>query len=199
MIRAMSLPAISPPSPLRERLLDAILRLSFARGRFRLASGAWSDYYLDLRRTTLDPTGLTLATGLLWRRLADSRVTAIGGPTLGADPLVAGLLCEAHRRSHPLLGFLVRGSVKDHGTGRQIEGHCPPGSRVAVIDDVCTRGGSLLRAIEAVRATDAEPVLALALVDRNEGGREAIESEGVAFHPLFQIEEVLARAKERNL
>lgn len=183
----------------RKALLETILQLSFQRGRFQLASGAWSDYYLDLRRTTLDPTGLTSSVGLLWQGILDAGVAAIGGPTLGADPLVAGFLMEAHRRAHPLQGFLVRNAAKDHGTGRQIEGYCEAGSRVAVIDDVCTRGGSILRAIDAVRSADAEPVIALTLVDRAQGGKEAIEAVGVDFHALFGIDEVLRSAEQKKI
>lgn len=180
--------------PIRRRLLRTILRLSFQRGRFQLASGAWSDYYLDLRRTTLDPEGLAATSSLFWPVLAAADVAAVGGPTLGADPIVAGLLIESIRHSAPLQGFLVRGSAKDHGTGRQIEGHCPPGARVAVLDDVVTRGGSILRAIRAVRTAGAEPVLAMALVDREQGGRQAIEEEGVAFYAPFLVAEILNEA-----
>lgn len=185
--------------PLRSRLLEVILRLSFQRGRFQLASGAWSDYYLDLRQSTLDPEGLAATSSLFWPVLAEAHVTAVGGPTLGADPIVAGLLLESIRHSVALQGFLVRSAAKDHGTGRQIEGHCPSGARVAVLDDVATRGGSILRAIRVARAAGAQPVLAMALVDRDQGGRQAIENEGVAFHALFQVAEILSEASRRGL
>ena len=124
---------------------------------------------------------------------------AVGGPTLGADPIVAGLILESERHDAHLRGFLVRGAAKDHGTGRQIEGHCPSGARVAVLDDVVTRGGSLLRAIRAVRAAGADPVLAMVLVDREQGGRQAIEDEGIVFHAPFQVAEILKEASQRNL
>jgi orotate phosphoribosyltransferase len=183
-----------PDPALREALLDAILRHSFLRGRFQLASGAWSDYYLDLRRTTLDPGGLAAATALLWPTVREADIAAVGGPTLGADPIVAGLILESLRRGRPVSGFLVRGGAKDHGTGRRIEGHCPAGARVALLDDVVTRGGSILRALEEVRACGALPVLALALVDREEGGAAALAREGIPFFAPFRVSEVLDAA-----
>jgi orotate phosphoribosyltransferase len=142
---------------------------------------------------------LALTTSLFWPTLAEADVAAVGGPTLGADPIVAGLMLESMQHDSRLQGFLVRGTAKDHGTGRQIEGHCPSGARVAVLDDVATRGGSILRAIRAVRAAGADPVLAMALVDREQGGRQAIEDEGVAFHATFQVGEILEEASQRNL
>lgn len=186
-------------SEAKKNLTQAILRHSFLRGRFQLSSGAWSDYYLDLRKTTLDPSGLAAAVAALWTPLANAGVTSVGGPTLGADPIVAGLLLEAGRRSVPMQGFLVRSAAKDHGTGRTIEGHCPGGARVAVLDDVVTKGGSILRAIEAARAAGAEPVLALALVDREEGGREALAKEGIDLYTPLRVAEVLEAAAAQGM
>ena len=180
-------------------LMEAILQHSFLRGRFQLSSGAWSDYYLDLRRTTLDPAGLAAASAALWPAIAASGVTAVGGPTLGADPIVAGLMLEGARAGRPIQGFLVRSQAKDHGTGKEIEGHCPAGSRVAVLDDVVTRGGSILRAVEAVRRAGAEAVIALALVDREEGGRAALEAAGVSLFAPFRVSEILEEAARRGI
>lgn len=191
------LPAQSPEA--RSRLLDAILRHSFLRGRFQLSSGAWSDYYLDLRRTTLAADGLHAACDVLGPVLDAAGIDHVGGPTLGADPLVAGLTLRSLRGSRALSGFLVRGSAKDHGTGRQIEGHCAAGSRVAVLDDVVTKGGSIVRAVQAVREQGATVILALALVDREQGGREALEELGVPLYAPFLVSEVLAKAAERGL
>ncbi len=183
----------------RADLLDAILTHSFLRGRFELASGAVSDFYLDLRRTTLDARGLAAACRILWPEIDRAGVAAVGGPTLGADPLVAGLLLEGLRRARPIQGFLVRAGAKDHGTGRTIEGHCPAGARVAVLDDVVTRGGSILRAIDAVRAAGAEPALALALVDRDQGGRDALAAAGVPLFAPLHVGEILEEATRRGI
>ncbi|MFB3909047.1 MAG: orotate phosphoribosyltransferase [Candidatus Eisenbacteria bacterium] len=183
----------------RSGLLDQILKLSFQRGRFTLSSGAISDYYLDLRRTTLDPHGLRAAVEALWPVIEEEAITAVGGPTLGADPIVAGLILESRTRGGHLQGFLVRPAVKDHGTGRQIEGHCPAGARVAVLDDVVTRGGSILRAVDAARSAGAEVALALALVDREEGGRQALEQEGIRLFAPLRVAQVLEEAARRGL
>lgn len=185
-------------SSAHQHLLEAILQHSFLRGRFQLSSGAWSDYYLDLRRTTLDPGGLAAAASALWPAVADANVVAVGGPTLGADPIVAALMLEGARHGKPIQGFLVRSSAKDHGTGRQIEGHCTAGSRVAVLDDVVTKGGSIVRAVEAVRAAGADPVIALALVDREQGGRETLEALGVPLFTPFRVGEILEEAARRG-
>jgi orotate phosphoribosyltransferase len=193
---------VTPADPIREArgpLLDRILALSFQRGRFVLSSGAVSDTYIDLRRTTLDPDGLACAVDALWPALREARVTAVGGPTLGADPIVAGLLLRARTEGVPLQGFLVRSAAKDHGTGRQIEGHCPPGARVAVLDDVVTKGGSILRAVQAAREQGAQPVLALALVDRGEGGTEALAAQGIPLFTPLRLADVLAEARARGL
>jgi orotate phosphoribosyltransferase len=192
-------PNEDPTASAHLQLVEAILQHSFLRGRFQLSSGAWSDYYLDLRRTTLDPRGLAAAAAALWPAVGSANVTAVGGPTLGADPIVAALMLEGARHGQTVQGFLVRASAKDHGTGRQIEGHCPKGARVAVLDDVVTRGGSILRAVEAVRAAGAEPVIALALVDREEGGREALQAVGVPLHAPFRVADILAEATRRGL
>ena len=179
--------------------MEAILQHSFLRGRFQLSSGAWSDYYLDLRRTTLDPAGLGAAARALWPAIAGAGLAAVGGPTLGADPLVAALMLEGARQGQPIRGFLVRSGAKDHGTGRQIEGHCPSGTRVAVLDDVVTKGGSILRAVAAVRAAGADPVIALALVDREEGGRAALEAVGVPLFTPLRVTQILEEAARRGL
>jgi len=179
--------------------MEIILRQSFRRGRFQLASGAWSDYYIDLRRTTLDPDGLVAACALLAPRISEARVAAVGGPTLGADPLVAGLMLDARARGETMQGFLVRGAPKDHGAGRQIEGHCPEGARVAILDDVVTRGGSLMRSLDAVRAAGALPVMALALVDREEGGPQLFREAGLDFYAVFRVGEILQAAEVRGI
>jgi orotate phosphoribosyltransferase len=189
----------TPSEESRRALLDRVLALSFQRGRFQLSSGAWSDTYIDLRRTTLDPAGLSAAVAALWPVVRAADVQAVGGPTLGADPLVAGLLLRAHAEERSLRGFLVRPAAKDHGTGRQIEGHCREGERVVVLDDVVTRGGSILRAVEAARAAGATVVQALALVDREEGGREALESAGIPLFAPLRLGEILDEARARGL
>ena len=137
----------------RSRLLRVVRRFSVRRGRFILASGAVSDVYLDLRLTTTSPEGALLASRLLLREATERGANRIGGPTLGADPLVGAAMALAARTTLEMRGFLVRPKAKDHGAERRIEGHLAAGDRALVLDDVVTSGGSILRAAEAVRDT----------------------------------------------
>jgi orotate phosphoribosyltransferase len=167
----------------RAALLTLIARLSFQFGDFTLAAGQKSDYYIDCRKTTLDAEGGRLSGILLAAILREKipEVVAIGGLTMGADPVVSNTATASAwwRLEHadaPLLhGFLVRKQQKVHGTGQQIEGFVREGVQVAIVDDVCTTGGSTLTAIHAARAAGMHVAAVLCLVDREQGGREAIE------------------------
>jgi orotate phosphoribosyltransferase len=167
----------------RAALLSLISRLSFQFGDFLLAAGQKSDFYIDCRKTTLDAEG-GLLSGMLLAAILRERmpeVKAIGGLTMGADPLVANAatasaLWRLDHQDAPLIhGFLVRKQQKVHGTGQQIEGFVHEGIHVAIVDDVCTTGGSTLTAIYAARAAGMHVAAVLCLVDREQGGREAIE------------------------
>src|SRR5881397_2153606 len=163
-----------------ERLIKLLADRSTKRGQFTLASGKQSEYYIDARLTTMSPEGLALIGHLALSKLLESKWTidAIGGLTLGADPISYAISFASAGTSHPLRAFTVRKEAKDHGTGRTIEGPFKPGDRVAVIEDVITTGGSALRAIQSVRAAGRSVAGVLALVDREEGGRQAIEAAG---------------------
>jgi len=187
----------------RTPLMHLIATLSFQLGDFTLASGARSDYYIDCRTTTLDAEGGRLAGLTLYDLIREHNLNprAVGGLTMGADPLVSNIAsASAWRRvadpTTPLIhGFLVRKSEKTHGTGRRIEGFNEPGARVVIVDDVCTTGGSTIQAIEAARAADFKIAGVLCLVDRQEqGGRAAVEAaaEGAPFFSLFTAKDVRA-------
>lgn len=187
----------------RASLLHLIATLSFRLGDFTLSSGAHSDYYIDCRTTTLHAEGGRLAGLALYDLIQqhDLRPHAVGGLTMGADPLVSNIASASawarlENPATPLIhGFLVRKSEKAHGTGRRIEGFCEAGSRVVIVDDVCTTGASTLQAIEAARAAKLNVVGVLCLVDRQElGGRAAVEAaaEGAPFLPLFTAADVRA-------
>lgn len=176
----------------RERLKEILVRNSILRGKFKLASGKESDYYIDARLTTLDPEGVTLVAQIFLEEiLKDPGINAVGGPTMGADPIVGALIAESHRIGRPLNGFLVRKREKEHGTGKVVEGGLRPGDVTAVVEDVVTTGGSVLTAIDAVKSIGAEVRKTLVIVDREEGGDEVFREMGIELYPIFKISELL--------
>jgi orotate phosphoribosyltransferase len=179
--------------PDRTTLLQLLASRSAKRGTFTLASGKQSSLYIDARLTTMSPDGLALigALGLDALRGAGWRVTAVGGLTLGADPIAYAISYASASSSTPIRAFTVRKEAKAHGTGRLIEGPFETGDDVAVIEDVITTGGSALKAIGAVRAAGGTVRGVLALVDREEGGREALEATGVPVLSLVRAAEIV--------
>jgi len=174
-------------------LKSILLEKSVRTGTFTLASGKQSDLYIDCRVTTLDPFGANLVGELGWAavrgkiRAEGLRIDAIGGMTLGADPvsLAVGMTSARLHPEEALPVFTVRKEPKGHGRGKQIEGNFKEGDAVVVVDDVITTGGSTLKAIDAIEREGGKVVFALVLVDREEGGRQAIESRGIPVVPLF--------------
>jgi orotate phosphoribosyltransferase len=179
----------------RDRLRQMLLERSMRFGEFVLSSGATSNYYIDVRKTSLHPAGLTLISKLFWELIADENVTAVGGLTLGADPLVAGLMLHSTEMGKPLEGFLVRRTMKDHGTRGQVEGNLAGHKRVVILDDVITSGDSALIAAEAAESYKAQVVRVLAVVDRNQGGTQLFQQHGLPFASLFSIGELLPAEK----
>lgn len=181
----------------RDQLLTLLADRSARHGQFTLASGKESTLYIDARLTTMCPEGLALIgpLGLDMLHRAGWRVDAIGGLTLGADPISYAISYASATGRDPLRAFTVRKEAKAHGTGRLIEGPFRSGDRVAIIEDVITTGGSALRAIEAVRAAGGEVAGVMALVDREEGGRAAIEQTGLPVMTLATASEVLTRMR----
>lgn len=177
----------------RSRLLELLRLLSFERRRVVLASGKESDFYVDCKRTALTAEGHVLVGRLLFDRVRRVRplVRGVGGLTLGADPLASAIALTSFLEREPVDSFIVRKEPKGHGTGQWIEGRktIPDGSRVAVLEDVVTTGGSALKAIERCRGENLVVVGCFALVDRLEGGREAIEAAGVPLDCLFTRED----------
>lgn len=176
----------------RERLGEILRQNSILRGKFTLASGKESDYYIDARLTTLHPEGVYLIGELLLEEIKkDPKVNAVGGPTMGADPIVGSLLYASHRNDYPLRGFLVRKGEKDHGTGKLIEGNLKSGDRAVVVEDVVTTGGSVLKAVGAVRDIGAEVSRIMVIVDRQEGAEKRFSDIGIDFYSIFKISELL--------
>src|SRR5947208_11627440 len=175
----------------RQELLSLLATKSFRLGEFKLSSGANSDYYVDCRTTTLDARGAQF-TGQVFLDEIRSRgwnAAAIGGLTMGADPIVVAVAVV----SGNLNGFLVRKAEKQHGTGQRIEGFREQGARVVIVDDVCTTGSSTVQAIEAAREYGFEVVGVMCLVEREEaGGRASVEKAAAAapFVAVFTANEV---------
>ena len=172
-------------------LIDRILQRAVALGAlkygdFTLTSGNKSKYYFDGRLLSLDPEGSRLIAEALLPVLHAAEVEAVGGPTLGADPIVAAVAVVSGQRGQGIPGFIVRKEAKGHGTGQAIEGPLRPGSKVAIVDDTCSTGGSLFQAIEAAEAAGCSVVKVAAVLDRNEGGSEELLRRGYDFVALLQ-------------
>ncbi|MGA2048109.1 MAG: orotate phosphoribosyltransferase [Terracidiphilus sp.] len=184
-------------------LLALLARISFRLGQFKLSSGGTSDYYIDCRTTTLHAEGGRLTGHAILELLEANNIDAdaVGGLTMGADPIVSNVATASAWRaltkpSAPLLhGFLVRKAEKTHGTGRRIEGFCHPGARVVIVDDVCTTGASTINAIEAAREAQMTVAAVVCIVEREEAnGRPAVETAaaGAPFLSLFTANDVRA-------
>ncbi|WP_373048116.1 orotate phosphoribosyltransferase [Vulgatibacter sp.] len=172
----------------KSRLLDLLRTFSFAKRKVTLASGRESNFYIDCKRVTLAAEGHWLVGRLLLDSIfrLDPTVTAVGGLTLGADPIASAVSMASWLGARPLQGFIVRKEAKGHGTGRFLEG--PPlqaGTRVAIVEDVVTTGGSGLKACERAEEAGLQVAGVFALVDRLEGGREAFEARGYRLESLF--------------
>jgi len=186
-----------------QQLLSLLALISFRLGQFKLSSGGTSDYYIDCRTTTLHAEGGRLTGQSVLSLLEENGVTAeaVGGLTLGADPIVSNVATASawRAKSHPgaplLHGFIVRKAEKAHGAGRRIEGFCREGARVVIVDDVCTTGASTITAIEAAREAGMIVAAVVCLVEREEAnGRPAVEAAaaGAPFLRLFTAAEVRA-------
>ena len=176
-------------------LVQLLASKSARRGEFTLASGRASTLYIDARLTTMSPEGLALIGTLGLRALAHIgwEVDAIGGLTLGADPIAYAISYASAATTRPVRAFTVRKEAKAHGLGRLIEGPFHAGDRVAVIEDVITTGASALRAAKAIADAGGRIAGVLALVDREEGGREALEMEGFQVLALTSASDIIAR------
>jgi orotate phosphoribosyltransferase len=184
-----------------QQLLSLLAKISFRLGQFKLSSGATSDYYIDCRTTTLHAEGGRLTGEAILALLAENGIDAeaVGGLTLGADPVVSNVAtasawrAQAHPGAPLLHGFIVRKAEKAHGAGRRIEGFCSEGARVVIVDDVCTTGASTINAIEAAREAGMIVAAVVCIVEREEAnGRPAVEAAavGAPFLRLFTANDV---------
>ncbi|OGX37254.1 MAG: orotate phosphoribosyltransferase [Omnitrophica WOR_2 bacterium RIFCSPHIGHO2_02_FULL_52_10] len=175
----------------REELRQLIIREAYFREKITLSSGKESDYYIDARRVTLTARGAYLCARLILDKLAGVNYDAIGGPTLGADPMVGALGVLSLQAGHPKNTFIIRKSPKGHGKQQQIEGpSLAKGARVVLVDDVATTGKALAESIDVLSNIGVETVKAVCLVDRGEGAREAVAARHCELAALFDISEI---------
>jgi orotate phosphoribosyltransferase len=193
--------AVAKPNPqadferAKQRLLEIIKRKSLMTegGPFKLASGALSDWYLDLKPTTFDPEGSALIAEIIVQMLAgEPDIDAIGGLELGAVPIIAAVGVQSCHQGRPINGFVVRKEKKGHGTDRKIDGNFRDGMRVILIEDVTTKGGSVMQAVRAVRDRGAVVDKIVTVVDRLEGATQNLKNEGITLMPIFTKTELLA-------
>ncbi|MCU0666832.1 MAG: orotate phosphoribosyltransferase [Candidatus Omnitrophica bacterium] len=177
---------------LKKELLALLKKEAFKTGNFVLSSGKTSTYYLDGRVITLTPEGAYLVASIIMELIHDQNIDAVGGPTLGADPIVGALACFSYIKDHPIKTFIVRKAAKEHGAKRQIEGPAlKKGARVIVVDDVATTGKAVIEAKEALDKEGIEIVKAVVIVDRNEGAVENLKQAGIKLESIFTIEDLL--------
>lgn len=176
------------------KLLALLKKEAFKKGRFVLSSGKVSSYYLDGRIITLTPEGVYLTASIILEMLKNKDIDAIGGPTLGADPIVGAIAVLSHIQKIPLKTFIVRKDAKKHGTQRKIEGPAlKKNSKVILVDDVATTGNSLVEAKQALQDLGIEVNEAIVIVDRCEGARENLVKKGLKLKSIFKIEELVSK------
>jgi orotate phosphoribosyltransferase len=176
---------------LKQKLLVLLKKEAFKKGHFILSSGKTSNYYLDGRIITLTPEGVYLVASIILNLVKDKGIQAIGGPTLGADPIVGAIGALSHIHKIPLTTFIVRKSAKEHGMQRQIEGPAlKKGCRVIIVDDVATTGKSIVEAKVALDKIGVVVEDAFVIVDRNEGAAENLSKAGLRLNSIFRIEEL---------
>lgn len=174
---------------LKEELLTFIKTKALVRGARTLASGKKSDFYIDGKQITLDPQGIFLVGKIILGMLHGASVDAIGGPTIGADPIAAAAALLSSQSGRPIRAFIVRKEAKKHGMQKMIEGPAlQPGDKVVMVEDVITTGGSVLAAIREVENLKAQVVKVICLVDRNEGASELLAP--YHYSPIFTLKEL---------
>ena len=174
----------------RQGLIDLFCERALKRGDFTLASGQKSSYYLDGKQITLSSRGLRIVGEGLLELLDDVEFDAIGGMSIGADPIIGAVLAVAAERDQSLDGFLIRKEAKGHGTNRYVEGPVKPGNKVVIIDDVVTTGGSSLLAVDRIEEFGCEVVRVVGIVDRLQGGAANFAERNLPFQSLLSVEDL---------
>lgn len=185
---------------MKERLIDLIIEKAFKYSEepiFKLVSGRMSNYYFNCKAVTLHPEGMHLIGNIIFDMVKGSAIRGIGGLTLGADPIADAVAYTSYLRKTPVEAFVVRKTAKAHGTMQWIEGNVSPGDRVVIVDDVITTGKSTIEAISRAKEGGLAIVKAIAMIDRQEGGRENIEALGVPVEAVVTREEVMEVYRRR--
>ncbi len=180
---------------MKNRLAELILRKAFRYSKeptFKLVSGRMSNYYFNCKAVTLHPEGMYFIGNVIFDMIKDLDVKGIGGLTLGADPIADAVAYTSYVKGKPIEAFVVRKSAKSHGTMQWIEGNVEKGDRVVIVDDVITTGKSTIEAISRAKDAGLEIVRVIALVDRQEGGRENVEALGYSVNAVVTREEVMS-------
>lgn len=178
----------------KERLKNLIKERSLKVAEepiFKLSSGKLSRYYIDLKQITFDPESLYMLGRVLYESIKDLRPDGVGGLTLGADPIAYSVAMISYLEGNPIRPFVVRKEPKAHGTGKQVEGLLKAGDRVVVFEDVITTGSSALKAVQACQREGYQVLCVYAVVDREEGGKENLEREGLRVYSVFRVSELL--------
>ena len=195
----MTGPAQAEREAQRRALLTLLLHRSFAHRPdqpFRLSSGRTSPYYIDGKKTTLDPKGAVLVGRLCFERLKGRGIAAVGGLTLGADPIAMAVALTSELSGEPIRAFIVRKEPKGHGTQNWIEGGLEPATKLAVVEDVVTSGRSIALAIDRVQAAGHTVAAVLSIIDREEGGAEVVKQAcGLPLESLFRLSDLLAASR----
>ncbi|MEA2101338.1 MAG: orotate phosphoribosyltransferase [Thermodesulfobacteriota bacterium] len=174
----------------RTALKELVKKDALRIGAFVLASGKRSDLYVDMRKVTLNPAGAVIIGSVIYEIIRDMDIDAIGGMSLGADPIATAASIIAYQRGKEINAFLVRKEKKSHGTQNWIEGPISPGQKVVVVEDVITTGGSTLMAIERIEESGLLVEMVIAVFDRSEGGKQVIESRGYRVNPILCREDL---------
>jgi orotate phosphoribosyltransferase len=183
---------------MKDRLIELIIEKAFQYSEepvFKLVSGKVSNYYFNCKAVTLHPEGMYLIGNLIFDLIKDLHVKGIGGLTLGADPIAYAVSYTSYLKKNPIEAFVVRKTAKTHGTQLWIEGNVTKGDKVVIIDDVITTGKSTIEAINRAKEEGIDIVKVIAFIDRQEGGREAIQASGYKLNSLITREEVMSRYK----
>ncbi|MDH4027910.1 MAG: orotate phosphoribosyltransferase [Nitrospirota bacterium] len=194
----------SSAAEMKKRLIELIIDRTFKftdEPTFRLASGKMSSYYFNCKPTTLNAEGMFLVGNLLYGLIKDQKdwtMTAVGGLTLGADPLANAIAYTSYLKNDPLESFVVRKEPKKHGTMLWVEGNVREGDSVVIVEDVVTTGGSTIKAIDRAKNCGLKIAGVIVLIDRQEGGIEAIESLGVTVRTLLTKEDIFSAYKTRG-